>query len=96
MVAAEEIERFVRPFYEGKDTMHDLSHIQRILRSAAGPADHYPDAARGQSLEQIVPYVEANVLFRFRYCVPEAQRIYQEQERSAAEFLTDLKNSLDL
>jgi uncharacterized protein len=35
------LERFVAPFYEPKDIMHDLSHIRRILKVAMKIAEPY-------------------------------------------------------
>ena len=34
MMKIKELENFVKPFYEKKDMMHDLSHIRRILKIA--------------------------------------------------------------
>ena len=42
MLHISEVEDFVRDDYEAKDTMHDLSHIRRILRSAEKLARYHP------------------------------------------------------
>jgi len=34
MLTIKEIEKFVEPFYQNKDIMHNLSHIRRILKTA--------------------------------------------------------------
>ncbi|MCR8631687.1 hypothetical protein [Paenibacillus radicis (ex Xue et al. 2023)] len=34
---------FVKPFYEKKDIMHDLSHIDRMMNSAQRLLIHYPE-----------------------------------------------------
>lgn len=50
--------------------------------------------ARGQTLEETIAYMEANVLGKYRCVLPEAQRAYEEKERFAREFLADLKANL--
>jgi uncharacterized protein len=40
------IEDFVAPFYVGKDMMHDLSHIRRLLRSARSLSRKHPANGR--------------------------------------------------
>mgnify|MGYP000073558453 CR=1 FL=1 len=37
----EELKKFVEPFYETKDIMHNFSHIQRILQEAEKLAKNY-------------------------------------------------------
>lgn len=34
MIMIEELEKFVKSFYQNKDIMHDLSHIKRVLKAA--------------------------------------------------------------
>jgi len=37
----EELKKFVKPYYDAKDMMHDFSHILRILREAEKLAENY-------------------------------------------------------
>jgi uncharacterized protein len=170
------IEAFVEPLYAGKDIMHDLSHVRRVLRAARDLMAHYvgqvdeelilcgayfhgiirqheprvvefltlaglgtdrirrivqaareslkdkeadslegkilhdahlteggrtfmilkslmTGAARGQTLEQTIDYVERNILGRFVCYLPEAQQKYEEQSRFAREVLSDLRQN---
>ncbi len=41
MTLIEVLKRYAAPAYCGKDTMHDLSHIQRVLRAVAEISPHY-------------------------------------------------------
>lgn len=41
MLTIKEIEDFVKPFYKGKDIVHNLSHIRRILKTAKMLMKHY-------------------------------------------------------
>ena len=36
-----QLEEFVRPYYDGKDVMHDLSHVKRFLRIAESLSKTY-------------------------------------------------------
>ncbi len=51
-------------------------------------------AIRGQTLEEIIHYIEKNLIGKFRCYLPEAQKIYKEKEKFAKEFLKDLKKNL--
>lgn len=42
MIDIDALIAFASPFYANKDIMHDLSHIDRMLRSAKRLARHYP------------------------------------------------------
>lgn len=50
--------------------------------------------ARGQTLNQTIRYIEENVLGCFKCYLPEAQKLYEEKEAFAREFLDDLKRNL--
>ena len=41
MIKIKELEVFVKPFYEKKDIMHNLSHIRRILKIARSLSKKY-------------------------------------------------------
>ena len=49
---------------------------------------------RGQTLEDTISYIERNILGKYRCHLPEAQKIYEQKERFAADFLAGLKSSL--
>ncbi|ACR80485.1 hypothetical protein Kole_1801 [Kosmotoga olearia TBF 19.5.1] len=34
MINITDLLQFVRPYYESKDIMHDLSHVERVLKTA--------------------------------------------------------------
>ncbi len=50
--------------------------------------------ARGQTLEETISYVEQNILGKFKCHLPEAQKIYEEKEKFAKDFINDLKEGL--
>ena len=50
--------------------------------------------ARGQSLEETISFIEQNLLGKFKCHLPEAQKIYEQKESFAREFLDDLRNNL--
>jgi uncharacterized protein len=50
--------------------------------------------ARGQTLEETISFFERNILGKFRCYLPEAQRIYEEKEKFARDYLADLKQDL--
>jgi uncharacterized protein len=50
MVETSIIEAFVAPFYAGKDTMHDLSHVRRILKAVNRLIEPY----RGSADEELI------------------------------------------
>jgi uncharacterized protein len=41
MTLVKEVEIFVQPYYEGKDLMHNFSHIERVLKLAKRIAKNY-------------------------------------------------------
>ncbi|AKI97650.1 hypothetical protein [Kosmotoga pacifica] len=43
MVNIADLYQFVRPYYENKDIMHDLSHIDRVLKTANKLGKRYED-----------------------------------------------------
>lgn len=50
--------------------------------------------ARGQTLEETISYFEQKSLGRFKCYLPEAQRIYEEKEKFARDFIAELKSNL--
>jgi uncharacterized protein len=50
--------------------------------------------ARGQTLEETISYFERNILGKFKCYLPEAQKIYEEKEQFAKDFLADPKSNL--
>lgn len=49
---------------------------------------------RGQTLEQTISYTENNILGKGCCYLSEAQKVYDDQQRFAAEFIRDLKEGL--
>ncbi len=43
MLSMNEIKAFVSPYYESKDIMHDLSHIERVLKAVKKLVKRYED-----------------------------------------------------
>ena len=50
--------------------------------------------ARGQTIEETISYMERNILGKFKCYLPEAQKVYEEKERFAKDFIADLKGDL--
>lgn len=50
--------------------------------------------ARGQTLEETISYIEQNILGKFKCSLPEAQKIFEQKEEFAADFIADLKDNL--
>jgi len=178
MVNMDNLIDFVKPYYESKDIMHDLSHINRVLiyvekllkagnyevdidiikyaayfhgfiynseksiirwleiqkiekkkiekiintawesqkdeaaQSLEGKILHdahmieggktylivkslITGSVRGQTLGQTIKYVENNILDKGICYLPEAQKIYYQQQEFAKGFITDLKEGLE-
>jgi uncharacterized protein len=51
-------------------------------------------AARGQTLEEINRFIEERILGKYACSLPEAQRLYEEKEEFARQFIEDLKTNL--
>ena len=51
-------------------------------------------SVRGQSLEKTIGYIEENVIGNGRCYLPNAQHIYDEQQKFASEFIKDLKEGI--
>jgi uncharacterized protein len=50
--------------------------------------------ARGQSLLETIKYIEENIIGKFKCCLPELQKLYDEKEEYTKEFIRDLKSNL--
>jgi uncharacterized protein len=72
--------------------MHDLSHIDRMIRSANQLCT---GTARGQSLGQTLEYFEQHVLGKGKCYLPEAQIVYEEMQQFAEQFIRDLRAGLE-
>jgi len=169
--------KFVEPYYKDKDIMHDMSHIERVLKSVnkielnieqsydnevityaayfhgfiysaekdilkwlknsgiseerikfitkvawESQKSEIPDtlegkilhdahmieggktylivkslitgSVRGQNLEQTISYIENNILGKGCCYLQVAQKVYEEQQKFAVEFIKDLKDGL--
>jgi len=169
---------FVKPYYKEKDIMHDLSHIERVMKSVeklkfkikssmdkeaityatyfhgfiytaekeimewlrtVGMSDDrvlfiikiawesqknevpvtlegkilhdahmieggktylivkslITGSVRGQSLEKTILFIEKNIIGKGCCYLPEAQRMYDEQQKFASKFIKDLKEGID-
>jgi uncharacterized protein len=71
-IEATTIEAFVEPLYAGKDVMHDLSHVRRVLQSARALMAHYA----GQVDEELI------------LCGAYFHGIVRQHEPRVVEFLT--------
>jgi len=97
---------FVKPYYENKDIMHNLSHIDRGLNYVKKLIKVYDwrrktylivkslitGSVRGQTLEQTIRYIEDNILGKGICYLAEAQGIYFQQQEFAKDFIYDLSN----
>ena len=50
--------------------------------------------ARGQTLNETISYIERNILGKFKCYLPEAQKVYEDKEEFAKDFIADLKDNL--
>jgi len=50
--------------------------------------------ARKQSLEETISFIEQKVLGQFKCYLPEAQKLYEQKEAFAQEFVRDLRRNL--
>lgn len=50
--------------------------------------------ARGQSLLETISYLEENIIDKFKCCLPESQKLYDEKEEYTKAFIIDLKCNL--
>jgi uncharacterized protein len=50
--------------------------------------------SKWQSLEETIRYIKENIFNKFKCILPENQRLYEEKETFAQEFISDLKNNL--
>jgi uncharacterized protein len=71
-IEATAIEAFVEPLYAGKDVMHDLSHVRRVLQSARDLMGYYAE----QVDEELIP------------CGAYFHGIIRQNEPRVVEFLT--------
>ncbi len=49
---------------------------------------------RGQSLAEIITFIEENVLGKFKCYLPKSKSLYEEKERFAREYIQDLKSNM--
>jgi uncharacterized protein len=49
---------------------------------------------RGQSLLETIKYLEENIIGKFKCCLAELQKLYDEKEEYTKEFIRDLKTNL--
>lgn len=103
MINTDKLLTFVEPYYKNKDIMHNLSHIERVLKHVNKLLESgkyivkslIVGSVRGQTLEQTINYIEDNVLNKGICYLPEAENVYIQQQEFAKSFICDLKEGLE-